>query len=388
VNRTLVYGAATFVLALAWLGFASLAGLVGGRGSGWLAAALAAAATALFRPLRGRAQAIVDRRFDRERYDGLRRMRAFEVEVREGRAEAEQVGALIASVLGDSSSELLFLLPASGRYVDRGGSERRPPADPARVTPIELHGEAIASFVHRAELRERPFLLRSVLEAGALTVELARLRMELRVQLAEVEQSRARILQAGYEERRRLERDLHDGAQQRLISLGITLRRIERSLPAEARVLRPALDQAVDEIGRALTDLRTLASGIRPARLDEGLAAALEDLARSTPVPVEVDVPDERLPAEIEAAAYFTVCEAVTNAVKHAAADRIWVRARRRDDRLSLSIGDDGIGGATPRPGSGLSGLADRVAAHHGRLSVDSPRGGGTTVEVELPCGS
>jgi signal transduction histidine kinase len=387
VNRTLVYGAVTSVVALGWLGVALLAGLAGGRGSVWLTAGLAVAATASFRPLRARAQAVVDRRFDRERYEGLRRVREFEVQVREGRAEPEQVGTVVAAVLRDPTSELLFLLPASGRWVDRAGVERRPPVD-STGTRIERNGEAIGLFLHGPELAERPFLLRSVLAASALTVELARLRLELRVQLAEVEDSRARILQAGYEERRRLERDLHDGAQQRLVSLGISLRRMERSLPAEARVLRPALAQAVEEIGRALTDLRTLAGGIRPPRLDEGLAAALGDLARAAPVPVQVDVTGDRLPAEIEAAAYFTACEAVTNAVKHAVATRIWVRACRNDDRLSLSIGDDGIGGATAAPGSGLAGLADRIAAHHGLMRVDSPPGGGTRIEVELPCGS
>jgi len=388
VNRTLVYGAVTTVLALGWLGVALLAGLVGGRGSVWVTAAVAVAATALFRPLRGRAQAVVDRHFDRERYEGLRRVREFEAEVRTGRAEALHVGTVIGAVLGDPSSELLFLLPASDRYVDRAGAGREPPEEKGRATPIDRNGEPIGLLLHRPELAERPFLLRSVLAESALTVELARLGLELRVQLREVEESRARILQASYEERRRLERDLHDGAQQRLVSLGISLRRTERSLPAEARVLRPTLDQAVEEVGRALSDLRTIAGGIRPARLDEGLAAALQDLARATAVPVDVDVPDERLPVEIEVAAYFTACEAVTNAVKHAVPNRIWVRARRRDDTLRLSIGDDGIGGAAATPGSGLAGLADRVAAHDGLLRVHSPPGGGTRIEVELPCGS
>ncbi len=159
-----------------------------------------------------------------------------------------------------------------------------PPADRA-MTRVAQRGEELGIVLHDPALRERPDLLRSVLSAAALPVELARLRVELRVQLAEVEASRERLVRAGDEERRRLERDLHDGAQQRLVGLGVALRRMQRSLPREAGVLSPALDQAVQEVGNAITDLRTIAAGLRPPRLDDGLAAALGDLARSSPLP-------------------------------------------------------------------------------------------------------
>ena len=168
-----------------------------------------------------------------------------------------------------------------------------------------------------------------MLDAAGVTVELARLRVELRLQLAEVESSRARIALAGYEERRRLERDLHDGAQQRLVTLGIVLRRLQRSLPSGARMLAPALDAAVDEVAATIADLRTIAAGVRPPRLDAGLAAALEDLARGAAVPVDVDASGDRAPPEVEAVAYFIACEA-THQRGQARVAVARLRARRR----------------------------------------------------------
>jgi signal transduction histidine kinase len=203
-----------------------------------------------------------------------------------------------------------------------------------------------------------------------------------------VESSRARIAQAGYEERRRLERDLHDGAQQRLVTLGIVLRRIQRSLPREAKVLGPSFDAAVAEVAATIGDLRTIAAGVRPARLDEGLGAALEDLARAATVPVQVQASIERAPPDVEAAAYFIACEALTNALKHGSPSRVTVHTTRTEEALHLVVSDDGVGGAAPAGGTGLAGMADRAAAQGGRLAVNSPAGGGTRIEVELPCAS
>ncbi len=205
-------------------------------------------------------------------------------------------------------------------------------------------------------------------------------------QLAEVEASRTRIVEAGYEERRRLERDLHDGAQQRLVSLGVQLRRLQLSLPRDAQILSPALDQIVAEVGAAIADLRQIAAGVRPARLDDGLAAALRDLARTTPVPRRRRRDGERVPASVEAAAYFVACEAITNAVKHGSPSRVTVRAVRDNGTLHVTVSDDGVGGAVVRRGSGLAGLRDRVAAHGGTFEIVSPSGGGTHVEVAIPC--
>jgi signal transduction histidine kinase len=219
-------------------------------------------------------------------------------------------------------------------------------------------------------------------------VELARLRVELRLQLAEVESSRARIAQAGYAERRRIERDLHDGAQQRLVTLGIVLRRIQRSLPRDAIAIDPAIDAAVAEVTAAIADLRTIAAGVRPPRLDEGLAAALADLARGAAVPVEVSATEDRAPPEVEAAAYFVACEALTNAIKHASPTHVVVETARENGVLRLVVADDGVGGAAARAGTGLPGMADRVAAHGGTLAIDSPPGAGTRIAVQLPCAS
>ena len=389
LNRTLVYAVVTAAVGLLYAAVSLLAGIAVGRGS-TLATAVAVLAVAIgFGPLRRRAQALVDWRFDRLRYDGLRRVRVFVDDVRDGQREPEEVGGVLAAALRDPGAELLFRLPESDAYVDGVGSAVVASAgDGSTVTRVEHRGREIAVLRHSPRLLDRPDLLRSVLSAASLPIEIARLRVGVRMQLAEVEESRARVVRAGYEERRRLERDLHDGAQQRLVTLGIVLRRLQRSLPQEARILGPALDSAVDEIGLAIDDLRLIAAGVRPPRLDEGLAAALADLARAAPVPVEVDATEERLPAEVEAAAYFVVCESVTNAVMHASPSRVRIEALLADGELRLMVADDGVGGAVVARGSGLSGLNDRVEAQGGRLQIHSPPGAGTRIEAELPCGS
>jgi len=389
INRTLVYALVTATLGLLYAAVVLLAGVVLGRGSSWVTALAVLVVAGAFGPLRRRTQAAVDWRFDRLRYEGLRRMRAFVDDVREGRREPEEVGAVLAAALRDPSAELLFRLPASEAYADGfTGAILDPPDDERAMTRVTHRGQEIALLRHKPGLLDRPDLLRSVLGAASLAIEIARLRVEVRLQLAEVEESRARVVRAGYEERRRLERDLHDGAQQRLVTLGIVLRRLQRSLPREAQILGPALDSAVDEIGRAIEDLRTIAAGVRPPRLDEGLGAALADLARTAPVPVELEATDERLPVEVEAAAYFVVCEAVTNAVKHASPSHVRVEASVVSGELRLVVVDDGVGGATVASGTGLSGLTDRVEAQGGTLLIYSPPGEGTRIEAEIPCGS
>jgi signal transduction histidine kinase len=389
INRTLVYALVTAVLGLVYAVVAVLGGVAVGRGSTWVTALAALVVAGAFGPLRRRAQAAVDWRFDRRRYEGLRRVRAFVDEVREGKREPEGVGAVLATALRDPSAELLFRLPASEAYSDGlAGTVADPPDDGRAVTRVEHRGQEIALLLHTPTLLDRPDLLRSVLAAASLAIEIARLRVEVRMQLAEVEDSRARVVRAGYEERRRLERDLHDGAQQRLVTLGIVLRRLQRSLPREAQILGPALDSAVGEIGRAIEDLRTIAAGVRPPRLDEGLAAALADLARAAPVAVELETTHERLPLQVEAAAYFVVCEAVTNAVKHAAPSCVRVEATVVGGALRLVVADDGVGGATLAGGTGLTGLTDRVEAQGGTLLIHSPAGAGTRLEAEIPCGS
>jgi len=383
LNRTLVYAALTALLAGTYAVVALLVGLTVG-GSAWSASLATLVAALAFRPLRDRVQDLVDRRFARARFEAVRLLRDFLHEVREGRAEPEDVGAAVALALGDPGAEVVFRLPETAGYADRNGRVVEDLPDDGRARSVI--GRELGVLLHAPSLA--PDLLRGVLDAAAVPVELARLRVELRLQLAEVESSRARIAQAGYAERRRIERDLHDGAQQRLVTLGIVLRRLQRSLPREAQVLNPALDAAVDEVAGAIADLRTIAAGVRPPRLDEGLAAALADLARGCAVPVDVVATADRAPPEVEAAAYFVACEALTNAVKHASPTRVVMHTSRVDGVLRLLVSDDGVGGAAETSGTGLPGMVDRVAAHGGSLAIESPRGAGTRVAVELPCAS
>jgi signal transduction histidine kinase len=234
----------------------------------------------------------------------------------------------------------------------------------------------------------RPALLDAVVSRAGLAIEIARLRVEVRRQLAEVEESRARIVTAGYDERRRLERDLHDGAQQRLVAVGLDLRHLEHRLAPADTELRAGLDSAVAGLSEAITELRELARGVRPAALDRGLAPALRELAARTPIDTEVEVTDERFARDVEAAAYFLAAEGLTNAVKHAHGSRVVMRATRDNGRLLVSVEDDGSGGAAATPGSGLAGLDDRVSALGGRVRLSSTPGGGTSLSAEFPCGS
>ncbi len=389
INRTAVYAVLTLLLAGAYAAVALALGVLAGRGSDWAIAGATLTVAVAFRPLRAAVQSGVDRRFARERFQGVRRVQGFEHDVREGRRAPEEIGDVLAEALRDPLATLLFWTPAGRAYADAAGElVVELPEDGRAHTEIRREGARTGVLLHDPDLLERRALLDGVLSAAALSIEIARLRVEVRLQLAEVNASRARIVEAGYEERRRLERDLHDGAQQRLVSLGLQLRRLQRSLPGEAKILAPALDQVVAEVGSAISDLRQIAAGVRPARLDDGLAAALHDLARSAPLPVEVDAPLERVAASIEAAAYFVACEALTNAVKHASASQVSISARRENGTLLFSIADDGVGGAVDRRASGLAGLRDRVAAHGGSLRIHSPPGAGTRIEVELPCES
>jgi PAS domain S-box-containing protein len=210
---------------------------------------------------------------------------------------------------------------------------------------------------------------------------------EAREQLAA---SRARIVEAGDAERRRLERNLHDGAQQRLVATSLTLRLAERRVDADPAAARELMAQARGELEQALEELRELARGLHPAILTErGLRAALDVLADRAPVPVEVvGAPGDRLPERVEAAAYYVVSEALTNVAKYARASAVRVEVEQPDGRLVVTVSDDGVGGADTGRGTGLRGLADRVEALGGRLEVASPAGGGTTLRASLPCGS
>ena len=394
ISRTAGYAVLTGLLAAVYVAIALVGGVAVGTGSRWTTAAATLAVALAFRPLRARVQRVVDRRFDRDRFDGLRRAERFLGDVRAGRAEPEQVGRVLAEAVGDDRLELYFWLPDGALFdgpvfADAGGTEHRElPADGRERTPVRSGAQQLAVVLHAPS--DRPALLREVLEKLGLAVEIARLRVEVRRQLARVRDSRARIVAATHAERRRIERNLHDGAQQRLVSVGLTLRHVQHRLrptggsPDDTAAL---LDGAVAEVGAAIAELRELARGLGPAALDRGLATALADLAARAPLPVHVDTAVERLPGDVEAAAYFLASEAVTNVVKHANATAVSLSAGRENGCLRIVVTDDGVGGAGLRPGSGLAGLADRVDALGGRLDIDSAPGAGTRVTAELPCG-
>jgi signal transduction histidine kinase len=230
-------------------------------------------------------------------------------------------------------------------------------------------------------------LLVSRLRARRLADTNARLQRQVEAQLAEVRASRARIIEAGDRERRRVERDLHDGAQQRLVALSLELRLAQNALgDGVDPAVRARLDRAAEEAQAALVELRDLALGIHPLILTEsGLGAAVESLADRTPVDVRIDIGPERYAPVVEGAAYFVVAEALTNVAKYAKATTATVRAAVRGNQLRIDVEDDGVGGADPGSGSGLRGLVDRLAALDGTMTIDSPVGGGTRISVQIP---
>jgi signal transduction histidine kinase len=243
-------------------------------------------------------------------------------------------------------------------------------------------------LIHHEDLRHEPDLVKIAVTAASLALEHARLQAEVEAQLDQVRASRARIVEAGDAERRRLERDLHDGAQQRLVTLSLALGMARGRAAGMDPELESLIESASKEAREALVELRELARGIHPAVLTEtGLAGAIEALVERCPVAVTIAaVPGERFPAAIEATAYFVVSEALANVAKHVPSGSAQVAVRRLPGHLTVRVSDDGAGGARPENGTGLRGLADRVASVGGVLSVDSPPGGGTRLEADIPC--
>jgi signal transduction histidine kinase len=243
-------------------------------------------------------------------------------------------------------------------------------------------------MTHDSALGEERELLDAVSAAAGIALENGRLHAELRARLEELKGSRERVIEAGQRERQRLERNLHDGAQQRLIALSLDLRLLEERLDGDPDA-RARIDQARHEIALSLEELRDVAHGIHPAVVSgHGLAVALESLVARAPVPVRLKVDlDGRVGEPLEVAAYYVVSESLANIGKHAHASSASVAVVRADGELVVEVVDDGTGGADSERGSGLRGLADRVEALGGRLRVWTPRGGGTRVRAQMPCG-
>ena len=294
---------------------------------------------------------------------------------------------ILARALGDPTLAIAFWVPDANRYVDADG---QPVAlDGHRATSVlRQDGAPLAALSYDPSLREDPKLIEAVATAARLSLENARLQAELRAQLREVRASRARIVAADDTARRRFERDLHDGAQHRLVSLLLNMQLGRRGRDVgDAGTL---LDEVERGLGEVLDELRALASGLLPPALAEyGLEAAVSELVARVPLRIDVgEMPTARLPEPIEVAAYFVVAEGLTNAAKHARASSASVRVAAADGLLRVEVGDDGVGGASEDGGSGLRGLADRVEALDGRLKVSSPLGAGTRVRAEVPCAS
>ena len=304
------------------------------------------------------------------------------------RADPEDLRTPLAEALRDPSLELVFWLPRFELWADAAGQAVSLPEDPRRVTVIAEEGGPVAALVHDPALRDEPELLDAVTAAAAIALRTGRLQAQLRATVDELHGSRARVLEAGQRERQRLERDLHDGAQQRLVALSLSLGMLQNRLDGDPEAAA-LLAVARTEIATSLDELRALARGLHPAVVSaHGLAVALESLTARAPVPVSLtaDLPG-RLDEPIEVAAYYVVCEGLANIGKHARAASATVRAMERDGRLVVEVADDGRGGADAERGSGLRGLADRVEALGGRLRVWTPAGGGTLIRAELPCG-
>ena len=308
-----------------------------------------------------------------------------ELGVNPGPAELQDA---VARALRDPSATLAYWLPEFDSYADVDGRQLEVEDEPARATtPISREGVPVALVLHDAALLDEPRLLASVAAATGMTIQNAQLQVELRARLQELRGSRVRILQAEQNERRRLERDLHDGAQQRLVALSMELGELEERLDGSTE-LRKRIEEARQEVTASLAELRNLAHGIHPAAVsDHGLAVALETLATRATIPVQViRAPSERLPEHVELAAFFIVSEALTNVAKHARASSAVVEFDKTVVLLIVEVRDDGVGGASADAGTGLRGLADRVEALGGRLRVWSPAGRGTRVRAEIPC--
>jgi signal transduction histidine kinase len=385
LSAAITYGIVTTALLAFYTVATFLAGVALGRESAVAAAAATAICAVALAPLRSRLQRRVDRRFYPSRQAALAAIEDLRMRTHAGTAQPEQLEDVLRTALRDPALRIGYRLPGGADLVDARGTTLQ--VTDGTTVPVRLGGADIGALTATGS-RE---LLREVATASALLVEVVRLRVELSGAVRDVESSRARLLTVSYQERRRLERDLHDGAQQRLVALGMALRLGQRHLDDGRTDVSGLFDQAVAELGTAVAELRQIAHGLRPSSLDDGLVNALTMLVGRVPAPITLDMhPELRcdgLPDVVTTTAYFVASEAVVNAVKHAESATIGLSVSRDATGLTVQVRDDGRGGATLRPGTGLAGLADRVAAAGGGLRLTSPVGRGTLVEAVLPCG-
>jgi signal transduction histidine kinase len=357
-------------------------GSLAGGSRPWQVAAATLVAAICFRPVARSAQRRLERRFDRD-HGARRQIDRYLDGLRAGTEPAERIEEVLRDAAGLPELRLMLRLPTSDHYSDVHGQLRTP--DP-NLSTVELGAEAVVQYPRATDpaLEAR---LERLLSHSRLALQVARLGVGLSRQVDELDASRRRIAIAADEERRRIQRDLHDGAQQRLVAVGLTLRSLEGRFRAGDRTEdADAVDGVVADLGETIAELRTLVVNLPLPQLDGGLEAAFQELADRSPLRVQVEVAAGELDPSVEATAYFVGSESLTNTLKHAQASNVTLRAERSGGTLLVTVTDDGIGGAKPGAGSGLIGLRDRVAAIGGHLRIDSGRTG-TIVIAELPCG-
>jgi len=393
VGQTLTYAAVTAlvvgVYALVAVGLGAVTPAVGAPPSLTVAAATLAAAAA-FRPVLQRVRRAVDRHFDRRLWIAVRAVDEYTRRLRAGTVSSAELLDVVRQSLGDPTAALFYL--DGDTPIDHAGRPAEPgdPRPGRTRIPIRI-GEATVAVVDVGSrvVEEDQRLVDAVLAASTVPVENAALHAHAALHLAEVNASRSRIVAAEDTNLRRIERDLHDGAQQRLVALALRLRMAQRDIAPHDAGTSKVFADAVAELRGTVTELRELTRGALPPVLsDEGLAVALPTLAARLPFPVTLDVTSQRFPPLVEATAWFVVSEAMANAAKHAGATTMTLTVAPHTDRLHVDVVDDGVGGAAITVGGGLQGLADRAAAIGGVLAVTSPACGGTRLHAELPCGS
>ena len=320
------------------------------------------------------ARKAVDRRLNPQRFDAVQSVRAG---LASGSADLD---SLLADALRDPRARVVY--PVDDRWITSDGRE----VAPARNAVDVRRGEAVTARIEFDAGRNERAVIEALATETAAEIDNVALRAELARQLDLINESRSRLATAQLEERRRIERDLHDGAQQRLLALALQLQSAQ--VNGGADVLRDEVRRAVAELGITVQELRDLAAGLQPAALaGGGLLAAVVDLALRIPLNIRYDVIDRRFDPSVEGAAWFVIAEATTNAVKHAAVSDVSISAQVDGSALRIVVKDDGIGGADAN-GRGLQGLADRVAALRGQLCVTENVPHGTVVEAVLPCAS
>lgn len=297
----------------------------------------------------------------------------------------------LARCLGDPTLRLLFPLQAAGDgagHVDTAGRAIRLDEDPGRAhTHVAQDGRTIAVIDHDLALLDEPELLAATVAASRLALQNAQLTAQVRAQLGELERSRTRLVVEVDAERRRLERDLHDGVQHQLLAVALELGRMrQRAEAAGIEALAAPLARTTDDLAQAMDELRRFARGLHPQVLtDRGVPAALEALAQRTPLPVEIHADLDRLPPAVESTLYLVATEALANTLRHGDASHMKIGARQRNGQVFMDVTDDGCGGADADGGTGLGGLVDRLSALGGTMTVDSSPGRGTRLEVEIP---